>query len=85
MTHITDPAREGTTLEQPDMGYRLLRAQEVAQILQISKSFVYAMIERGEIPSVHLGRSRRVRFEDLQRFIEANVRDSGNPAYGGPQ
>jgi excisionase family DNA binding protein len=78
MTHITDPAREGTTLEQPDMGYRLLRAQDVAAILQVSKSFVYALLEREEIPCVRLGRAVRVRHEAVMRYIEEQECPSHN-------
>lgn len=60
---------------------RLLRAEEVADFLQCSRSHVYAMIERGEIPCLRLGRAVRVRWEDLQQFVDANV--SPTPVYGG--
>jgi excisionase family DNA binding protein len=52
---------------------KLLRATEVAQILDISRSMAYRLIQTGEIRSVHIGMSRRVRPEDLQRYIETNL------------
>jgi excisionase family DNA binding protein len=52
---------------------KLLRATEVAQILDISRSMAYRLIQTGEISSVHIGVARRVRPEDLQRYIEANL------------
>jgi len=47
----------------------LLNCQEVAEHLGISESMAYTLTKRGEIPSVRLGRSVRVRPEDLQAFI----------------
>jgi excisionase family DNA binding protein len=81
MTLDKNTAREGTTVEQPDKGYRLLRAQEVAEILQVSKSFVYLLLERNEIPCVRLGRAVRVRHEAVMRYIEQQ--ECATPVYGG--
>jgi excisionase family DNA binding protein len=78
------PAPLGSdTQDRSDGVARLLRVEEVAEILQVSRSFGYQLVNRGDIPSVHLGRAVRVRFEDLQRFIESNVSSSSNPVCGG--
>jgi excisionase family DNA binding protein len=39
---------------------RLLRIGEVADLLRISRTKVYELMSSGEIPSLHVGRSRRV-------------------------
>ena len=52
---------------------RLLTGAEVARILQISKPYAYRLMQRGEVTTVRIGRCVRVRPEDLQRYIEANV------------
>ena len=52
---------------------KLLRATEVAEILDIIRSMAYRLIQTGEIRSVHIGMARRVRPEDLQGYIEANL------------
>jgi excisionase family DNA binding protein len=52
---------------------KLLRATEVAEILDISRSMAYRLIQTGEIRSVHIGMARRVRLEDLQGYIETNL------------
>lgn len=52
---------------------RLLTAQDVADYLNISRSLVYEMIKRRELPSVRMGRSVRVRYEDLMEFIQAHL------------
>ncbi len=55
----------------------LLTASQVAEILNTSKSFAYSLMNKGEIPVVRLGKSVRVRQEDLDKYILANV-DEGN-------
>ena len=51
---------------------RLLTANDVARILNVSLAFAYQLMQRGEIPMVHLGRSRRVLPDDLERYISQN-------------
>jgi excisionase family DNA binding protein len=49
---------------------RLLKAKEVADILQVSRSMAYRMMQRGEIPTVRVGSAVRVRGNDLEVFIK---------------
>jgi excisionase family DNA binding protein len=51
----------------------MLNVNDVAGILQVSRSHAYTLIRRGEIPSIHIGRSIRVRPADLEAYLEANV------------
>jgi predicted DNA-binding transcriptional regulator AlpA len=39
----------------------LLNAKDVAEILQISRAMAYTMMQRWEIPTVRIGKCRRVR------------------------
>ena len=55
------------------MDVRLLKSDEVAEILQISRSMAYALMKRGDIPTVRIGTSVRVRPEDLDKYIKDNV------------
>lgn len=48
----------------------LLRVEEVAQSLSVSRTQVYALIGQGDLPSVSIGRSRRVRRVDLEEYVE---------------
>ncbi len=52
--------------------YRLLNAEEVAIILNISKAMVYKLMQMGRIKCVKINSSRRVRPEDLEEYIERN-------------
>lgn len=52
------------------MDGKLLTGAEVAQVLQVNKSFAHLLMQRGDLPVVRLGRLVRVRPEDLEKFIE---------------
>ena len=52
------------------MPERLMKADEVAEILNISRAFAYKLMQQGKIRSVAIGGARRVRPEDLLDFIE---------------
>lgn len=49
---------------------KLLTVEDVADVLGISRSKVYELISSGALPSVRIGRSRRVRVSDLDVFVE---------------
>ncbi len=51
---------------------RLLKAIEVARILNISRSLVYRLIHTGKIPHIRINQSVRVHHDDLCKFIEGN-------------
>lgn len=54
---------------------QMLKAPQVAEILNISRAFAYKLINQGDIPSVKIGKSVRVRQEDLEAFIEQSSSD----------
>ena len=63
------------------MEVRLLKSDEVAEILQISRSMAYALMKRGDIPTVRIGTAVRVRREDLEWYINEKALQNG-PASG---
>jgi excisionase family DNA binding protein len=48
----------------------LLRIEEAAEWLGLSKRKTYDLVARGEIASVYIGRSRRVALAALESFVE---------------
>jgi excisionase family DNA binding protein len=56
---------------------RLLTGKDVAHLLKISSSQAYKIMRRGELPSVHIGKSIRVKPEDLDAFITRNTTSYG--------
>jgi excisionase family DNA binding protein len=57
---------------------RLLKAAEVAKILNISRALAYQMMRRGEIRTVSIRTSVRVRPEDLESFIQTSLSPEPN-------
>jgi excisionase family DNA binding protein len=51
----------------------LLKAKDVAEILNISRLRAYHFMQIGEIPTVRIGKLRRVKPEDLNKYIESNT------------
>ena len=49
----------------------LLSMAEVCRALGMGKSWTYRRVKSGEIPSVKLGRSIKVRREDLDEYLES--------------
>jgi excisionase family DNA binding protein len=56
-------------LQGADLQTLLVRPEEAAAVLAISRSSVYSLIARGVLPTVFVGSSRRIRREDLEKFV----------------
>jgi excisionase family DNA binding protein len=56
----------------------LLKGNDVARVLNISRAFAYQLMRQGEIPTVRIGNAVRVRREDLLAYIDHNRRDFAN-------
>lgn len=49
----------------------LLTVPEARRALAISRSKMYDLLNSGDLPSVHIGRSRRVRVSDIEDFVNS--------------
>lgn len=54
----------------------LLRIDEGAEMCGVSRSKMYELVAAGIIPSVALGRSRRIPAQALARWVEENTRQN---------
>ena len=63
---------EGRVLDRPQSSgdFELLSIVQVCQRLDMGKSWVYRRIHEGEIPSVKLGRTIKVRRSELEAYLE---------------
>ena len=48
----------------------LLTVTETSEVLAISRSKLYELLNSGHLPSVYIGRSRRIRVKDVQDFVD---------------
>lgn len=60
------------TIESKDL-QSLLKASQIADKLCISRAFAYKLMQTGEIRTVKILGAVRVRLEDLDEYILANV------------
>lgn len=51
----------------------LLKAAQVAHILNVSRAFAYQLMQKGVVPTVRILGAVRVRPEDLERYIHQSV------------
>jgi excisionase family DNA binding protein len=65
---------EGVSEPTYKRSLQLLSVQEVSELLGLGRSWVYQQIKSGEMPSVHLGGSVKVKREDLEQYIEKHRR-----------
>ncbi len=52
---------------------RLPSADELARELGVGRTTAYALLWSGQIPSMKIGRLRKVRREDVEAFIRARM------------
>jgi excisionase family DNA binding protein len=52
---------------------KLLKAIDVADMLNISRAYAYQLMKRGEIRTVQIGSAKRVRQQDILEFIETSL------------
>jgi len=56
----------------------LLTIPEAAQRLGMGRSFVYQLVMRGMIPSIKLGRARRIPAAALEEFVAARLKEEND-------
>lgn len=56
----------------------LLNAQEISEILKVSKPQVYLMMRRGDFPVVKMGRLVRARESAVEEFIQRSTLSMDN-------
>lgn len=62
---------------EPFTEARLKTVNEVADLLRVSRMTVYRMIKTGEMPAVRVGRSYRLRSEDVDTYLMERYTEAG--------
>jgi len=47
----------------------LLKPEQAAEVLKISRSLLYELLKAGVLPSVKIGRSRRIERAEIDAFV----------------
>ena len=56
---------------------RYLTVAEVAQDMRVSTMTVYRLIKSGELAAVRVGKSYRIRADDLDTFLDSRYVETG--------
>jgi excisionase family DNA binding protein len=64
-----------STGDSSDIKFRTVA--EVAAMMRVSKMTVYRMVHNGEIPALRVGRSFRVREEDVNEYLRKSFFNAG--------
>src|SRR5918993_4333769 len=57
--------------EQQGAGMQLLSIPQLCQELGMGKSWIYRRLRSGEIPSIRLGRTLKVRRDELEEYLQS--------------
>ena len=76
MTRMAQPSAEGKAMGTVDtVERRLLRIEDVADRLAVSRSMAWKLIAYGDLPAVRIRRAVRVRPADLDAYIAGAIRE----------
>lgn len=64
--------RADTTTEAVTTSW-VVRVEDAAQLCGVSRARMYQLIGSGEIPSLTIGRARRVPIAELRRWLESRI------------
>lgn len=54
----------------------VLKPLEAAKRLRVSRAHLYNLLATGAIPSFKIGKSRRVRLQDIEQYVERQIAES---------
>lgn len=56
---------------------RFVTVAEVADQLRVSNMTVYRLVQSGDLPAVRIGRSYRIREDDVDKYLAARYTQAG--------
>jgi excisionase family DNA binding protein len=63
--------------QSPQAKSNFVTVGEVARQLRVSNMTVYRLISAGELPAIRVGRSYRLREEDVDAYLDAGYTQAG--------
>ena len=63
--------------ERPFTEARLLTVNEVADLLRVSRMTVYRLIKEGDLAALRVGRSYRLREDDVDEYLSERYTAAG--------
>jgi excisionase family DNA binding protein len=63
----------------------LITMEDAARRLSVGRTLIYEQVRRGKLPSIRVGRCRRIALIDLERFVEHLREDASQRAFRYPR
>ncbi len=70
-------ATRGIPLAQFEGRARFLTVAEVAQLMRVSTMTVYRLIKAGDLAAVRVGKSYRIKEDDVDKYLHARYTEAG--------
>jgi excisionase family DNA binding protein len=64
-------------VQPADSRSRFVTVAEVAELLRVSNMTVYRLVQAGQLPAVRVGRSYRIREDDVDRYLSDRYTEAG--------
>ncbi len=82
LRNMDQSQRKSSPARQPDIfdDRLLLRVEEAARRLSLSRSAMWSLVSSGSVPSIHVGRARRIVAADLEAWVTKRGLEGRPPA-----
>lgn len=70
---MIEKPKESRPKGEPPVEPLLVRVEEAARILSLSRSTIYEMLDAGELPSVRRGAARRIPVAALREWVTRQI------------
>lgn len=77
MTYSRRAEKGGALVPKTESDSKFVTVAEVAEMLRVSNMTVYRLIQAGQISSVRVGRSYRIREADVDRYLADQYTQAG--------
>jgi excisionase family DNA binding protein len=67
----------GSVVQPNESRPRYVTVAEVADQLRVSNMTVYRLVQAGQLPAIRVGRSYRIREEDVDKYLSAQYTQAG--------
>ncbi len=64
-------------MEPKESRTQFVTVAEVAEQLRVSNMTVYRLVQGGQLPAVRVGRSYRIRADDVDRYLSGQYTQAG--------
>jgi excisionase family DNA binding protein len=77
MPYARIPEKGGYVMQSNEHRVRYVTVAEVADQLRVSNMTVYRLVQAGTIPALRVGRSYRIREDDVDRYLADQYTQAG--------